>query len=111
MAYTPFKFIPVEIDSLIFKEVAYHRNGVCGDGFHCAVVNDPKIGDMLITYFEIKDHICCAVYKLSMLPNIRFTENSWRGDHYVDQMRKAIVEYNKQFDYYLKVDGFTIEGD
>jgi hypothetical protein len=103
MEYKPFEFIPVRIDNLTFKEVQYHRNGVCGDGFHCAVVNDHENGDMLITYFEIKDHVCCAVYKLSMLPNIRFMENSWRGDHYVDQMKKAIAEYNKQLDSHFKI--------
>jgi hypothetical protein len=99
MEFKAFKFKPVTIGGLKFKDVQYHRNGISGDGFHCAVAYDPEAeGDMLITYFDIENHCCCSAFKLSMLPNIRFAENSWRGDCYADRMEKAIEEYRKQFD-------------
>lgn len=98
-----FIFKPITIDKMKFRNVQYHRNGVCGTGFHCAVVYDPAVakdfgdGEMLVTYFEIKNECCCAAYRLSQLPNINFGENSWRGDHYADAMKKAIIAYEKQF--------------
>ena len=104
--YKRFKFTPKTIDGLRFKNVQYHRNGICGDGFHCAIVTDKKWAktDLLITHFDIKDHCACAVYQVDLLPNIAFGENSWRGDNYTYSMVKAIKEYNSQYDNWL---GFT----
>jgi hypothetical protein len=99
--YIPFKFEPVTIDGLKFKDVQYHRNGISGDGFYCAVVKDKENGDMLITYFPEIGQCACAVYKLDLLPSIAFGINSWRGDNYVHAMNQAIKEYNKQFDAWL----------
>lgn len=98
MIYKPFEFKPTEIEGLKFKDVQYHRNGVSGDGFYCAVATDKENGDMLITYFPDLGQCACAVYCLSILPNIRFMENSWRGDHYAGAMRQAIAIQDKQYD-------------
>lgn len=98
----PFLFKPTTIDSLKFKSVAYHRNGVSGDGFYCAVAYDREAGgDMLITFFPKIGQCACAVYRINLLPNINFMENSWRGDHYAGPMQKAIVEFDKQYDEWL----------
>jgi hypothetical protein len=99
-----FKFKPVTIDGLKFKNVQYHRNGIAGNGFHCAVVHDPEVvkdfgdGEMLVTLFDIEGECCCAVYRLSQLPNINFGENSWRGDRYFYAMTEAVKAYEAQFD-------------
>jgi hypothetical protein len=98
MADTMFKFKPVKIEELTFEQLEYRRNGVSGDGFYSAVVNDPENGKMLITYFEDIGQCACAVYKLDILPDISFGINSWRGDCYSDQMAKAIKKYRRQFD-------------
>lgn len=100
--YKPFVFKPVTIDKLKFTQVEYHRNGVGGDGFYCAVATDKENGDMLITFFPDLGQCACAVYKLDLLPNIKFMENSWRGDHYCEPMKKAIAERNKQYDDWMK---------
>jgi len=99
-----FEFAPITIDKLEFKNVQYHRNGVSGTGFFCAVAYDPEAeGDMLITYFpDIKGECCCAVYKLDILPDITFGKNSWRGDKYAGKMADAISEYHKQFNAWLE---------
>lgn len=99
-----FQFKPVTIAGLRFKQVEYHRNGVSGTGFFCAVAHDKRYGDMLITYFPEGDGICCAVYKLELLPDITFGVNSWRGDDYVSQMIKAIDEYWHQWNELYKVE-------
>ena len=96
-----FKFKPFKTNGLKFKDVQYHRNGVSGEGFYCAVATDPEQkGDMLITFFPDVDSggICCAVYKLSLLPSIKFGVNSWRGDHYATSMKNAVAEYRRQWD-------------
>jgi hypothetical protein len=99
--YRPFKFQPVKIDGLTFKQVEYHRNGIAGDGFYCAVAKG-KDGDMLITYFLELGQCACAVYKLDLLPDITFGVNSWRGDNYETAMKKAIEYYNIQYDMWLE---------
>lgn len=102
--YKPFKFQPITVDGLKFKQVDYHRNGISGDGFYCAVATDPENGDMLITFFPDIGQCACAVYKLDLLPNITFMENSWRGDHYSGPMEKAIKAFNKQMEEWMKED-------
>jgi hypothetical protein len=105
MSESWFKFEPVTIGKFLFKDVEYHRNGITGEGFYCAIANDKEAGgDMLIVYFkEIDKSICCAAFKIDLLPNIQFGINSWRGDRYVSAMKEAIASYRLQFDnYYLK---------
>jgi hypothetical protein len=100
-----FIFKPVKVGKLKFERVQYHRNGISGTGFWCAVVHDPENGDMLITYFDIKGECCIAVYNLALLPNIEFGENSWRGDNYVDAMKQAIEEYKHQREVHYNIGG------
>lgn len=74
--------------------ISYHRNGVSGAGFW-AVVFEAEGNDydndkerMLGTVFESTGH--CAVVSIDRLPDIRFSFNSWRGDHFEPQLRDWI---------------------
>lgn len=84
------------------KEIAYHRNGICGLGFYVAVVKEKEDGkerDMLVIRFPDADDqmgsVVCAAFDLALLAekNITFGVNSWRGDHYYVAMDAAIKDY------------------
>jgi hypothetical protein len=70
------------------SEIAYHRNGISGEGFYAVTFTCPEEGDMVATVFP--EPGCCAVLKLSLLPVVTFGINSWRGDHFEGEIRKAI---------------------
>jgi hypothetical protein len=75
-------------------KIDYHRNGIAGEGFHVATFH-MKDGDkrhhMVGVVFEGEGQ--CAVFDIDMLKedNIEFARgNSWRGDHFEDELRAAI---------------------
>lgn len=72
------------------NSIAYHRNGVCGEGFHAVLFKCPDNGEMVATVFDEAGQ--CAVLQLAGLAagTVAFGENSWRGDHYEDELRAAI---------------------
>jgi hypothetical protein len=72
--------------------VASHRNGVTGEGFHACTFNSDN-RNMVAIVFDTPGQ--CAVLDVSLLAegNITFSENSWRGDWFEDDLRKAISEY------------------
>lgn len=95
-------------------EIAYHRNGVAGEGFYVVTfdwLNPEGTRRMVATVFP-PDPITSgpfegepdwlategfhnprvAVLDMDMLPNIKFTENSWRGDTFADALYHAILE-------------------
>ena len=82
------------------KEIEYHRNGISGNGFHVIKFNckeDGKNLHMVGILFE--EQGSCAVFDQDLLGqgNIKFGENSWRGDVYEDKLRKAIKDmYDEQ---------------
>jgi hypothetical protein len=81
--------------------VAFHRNGVCGEPFHCVIFDmteDGKTNRMLAVRFaddegEGFQNPRIAVFDVALLyeSNIEFGSNSFRGDHFVDEIDKAIV--------------------
>ena len=82
------------------QEIHHHRNGVCGLPFYVGIVKEDDEGikrDMLVIRFPNSDKeagaIVCAAFDLALLDarNIRFAENSWRGDHYARCMDDAIA--------------------
>lgn len=87
-------------------EASYHRNGVCGEGFHVAIVeSEIEPGDirkmLCVTFSNEMEAVRTAVFDLALLEkgNIRFTENSWRGDHWHGFMRDiAIPTHEKAVD-------------
>ena len=84
----------------IVKQLAYHRNGIAGAGFYVAIMEeteDNTTRNMVVIRFPGIDEkigaIACAAFDIAKLAeeNIGFAEgNSWRGDHYVETMDKAI---------------------
>jgi hypothetical protein len=91
------------------KSIAYHRNGICGAGFHVAIVeSEVEPGDtrkMLVVTFgadeEPGNGYATAVFDMALLAkdNIEFGENSWRGDHWHPFMcHEAIPDYRAQVD-------------
>lgn len=86
--------------------IAYHRNGVCGDGFYVALVRTPDAEQRVLTVIvpewaveagdwqkasEICPSGCVPCYvidpELASGPwtkpgTVEFGVNSWRGDHY-----------------------------
>ena len=88
--------------------VAHHRNGVCGEPFHC-VIFDWTDGDetnrMLAVRFA--DDECeeyqnprIAVFNVAALyeSNIEFGSNSFRGDHFVEYIDHAIKQHYKDLE-------------
>ena len=91
-------------------EVQGHRNGVGGIGFYAvhfqdkisaknmsgatkdfvAVLFPNKTGDD----FEING--ACAVLNIGLLPKVTFAVNSWRGDHFEPDLRRAIRDYEEE---------------
>ena len=77
-------------------EIEYHRNGICGNGFNIVnfVFQDGrKYRKMMAVIFEEKGN--CAVFDQEMLGqgNIKFGENSWRGDDFEKDLRREIELY------------------
>ena len=79
------------------KDVSYHRNGIGGEGFYAVLFDwkddDGKKRSMIASVFDGSGQ--CAVYDVQELAagNIAFAcGNSWRGDHFEDEIRKAIAE-------------------
>ena len=72
--------------------IDYHRNGIAGAPFHAIIFRDTgenssvKIGIV----FEQPWHT--AVLDIAKLADcdVEFGSNSWRGDQYEPQLRKAI---------------------
>jgi hypothetical protein len=80
--------------TLRIDEVAYHRNGSGGEGFHVVRFTGDD-GPMLGVVFEAAGHV--AVFNSDKLAEgtIAFMANSWRGDAYEPALRAAVVEFGK----------------
>lgn len=89
-------------------QVEYHRNGVGGEGFYAIRFTDPEEGAMLGVVFP-PDPVDAetgepdwkglhnprvAVFKESLLPDVTFGVNSWRGDNYSSQLYDAIKQHH-----------------
>lgn len=85
-------------------KLAHHRNGVCGRGFDVAIITEPdetnmkKRRHMLVVYFPGTD-CACAAFDLEKLDqrDIAFGSNSWRGDHFADDMKALNGNANARF--------------
>ncbi len=79
---------------LTIIDIAHHRNGVCGAPFDLVLFKDRgaegsrKVGIV----FDEPHH--CADLDIAKLAagDIEFGSNSWRGDHYEPDLRKAIAD-------------------
>jgi hypothetical protein len=88
-------------------KVAHHRNGVGGEPFHCVIFDKEEDGQttrMLAVRFpddegEGYQNPRIAVFDIALLYEsvIEFGENSFRGDHFADDIDKAIkAHYAKE---------------
>lgn len=77
---------------LAIKDIARHRNGVGGESFHVVLFDyDTPLRHMIAILFAEHGH--CAVFDVSewLSGNIAFAGgNSWRGDIFEEQLRRAI---------------------
>ena len=82
-------------------DVDYHRNGICGNGFNVItfITRFSDEGEHKMVGVIFNDKGSCAVLDVDLLSqgDIKFGSNSWRGDHFEDILRKAIVEYEDSF--------------
>lgn len=87
-------------------KVAHHRNGVCGMPFHCVLFDKEEDGQttrMLAVRFphdegSYSENPRIAVFDIALLYEsvIEFGENSFRGDHFVDHIDKAIQAHYEE---------------
>lgn len=89
--------------------IEYHRNGIGGVGFWAVLFtmtdNRGKKRTMLATVVPLEDGEKDWNGKVTVLDvnqaakgNIRFGENSWRGDVYEAELRQAIADHEKERD-------------
>lgn len=78
----------------------YHRNGVGGEPFYAILFTDtelPRAGHtMIASYFkdcELNGFI--SVFSIPKLydGNVKFGQNSWRGDRYATLLKPLLKEY------------------
>lgn len=74
-------------------DLAHHRNGVAGAPFHAVLFRDGKSRKLAILF---EDQWLCAVLDVSKLAagDIAFRSNSWRGDHFEPDLRRAIHDFD-----------------
>ena len=77
--------------------IDYHRNGIGGAPFNVLLFHDGESQKVGIV-FERPGY--CAVLDVQKLAggDIAFGLNSWRGDRFEPDLRKAINEYNAKND-------------
>lgn len=85
-----------------------HRNGVCGVPFDVYIAEEDEGGQkrkMLIVRFDkaadkLAGGVLCAAFDLAKLAegNIAFFENSWRGDHYADDLTRCKMPEKAQWE-------------
>ncbi len=76
------------------QEIAFHRNGVSGNGFHAVRFTEKgQPGEFLAMVFEGRGNV--AVVNSSVLTEYGVGHgNKWRGDYYEDALRLAIEADN-----------------
>src|SRR5438270_3935655 len=76
------------------KQIAYHRNGTSGEGFHVVKFSSGK-QNMLATVFETHGRIAIFDIALLVQGNITPGENSWRAEDFEQDVRTAIAAYEQ----------------
>ena len=84
------------------ETIAYHRNGVCGEGFYVLTFKDKVDGyhhNMMAVVFHSQErpfNPAVAVFDRDLIAkgDISFGSNSWRGDHWADWCYAEIDRHN-----------------
>lgn len=89
--------MPREEMILTLNKIDYHRNGISGVGFwvvdfHCDQPEEPNFRNRHMVATVFPDEGCVAVLDADLVGQgeIGFGMNSWRGDHFEDQLREWI---------------------
>lgn len=78
------------------KSIAYHRNGIAGEGFHVVLFSarvTTKWRNMVATAFDGEGRIAILDVDMAAAGNVTFGENSWRYEHYADAILGWIKAY------------------
>ena len=102
MAATAEVITRIQKMNLEMVKVAYHRNGVGGEGFHVVLFRDlerptklwPAL--MVATVFEEQGQVAVLDVEETAAYNIEFAQgNSWRGDTYEPTLRAMIQAWEE----------------
>ena len=78
------------------KQIAHHRNGVRGEGFYVVLFSwrdGKRVRNMMATVFGGKCRIAVLDVDETQKGNVAFAEgNSWRGDDFETEIRRAIKQ-------------------
>jgi hypothetical protein len=83
--------------SIKVDAIAYHRNGVAGNGFHVLCFTTTRPRERMIAYvFEERGNV--AVMRRSDVGAgiIDSDEAAWRGDHFEPELRHAIEAWENE---------------
>jgi len=76
--------------NLTIKAIDHHRNGVCGAPFNVVLFRDEaEQANMVGIIFYAPDHVAVLDVDKAAAGDVAFGSNSWRGDHYEDDLRQA----------------------
>ena len=89
------------------KTMDYHRNGVCGEGFHVGIIKDDDGSNKLFIHFSNHDKegyltkkgaVRTAILDTDLVgkQEIEFGVNSWRGDYYHDLIQNTLIEEERK---------------
>lgn len=86
----------------ILTSIAYHRNGITGEGFHVVLFKARERGEptrnMVAIAFNDPEQIAILDADMTAAGNVTFGENSWRHEHYADAILGWIAEYRRERD-------------
>ena len=78
------------------EKIAHHRNGVSGEPFYVVLFVAKDGRRMLGIVFHTNKY--CSILDLELAADegeIGFMHNSWRGDYFEPELRKAIAEWEE----------------
>jgi hypothetical protein len=83
------------IGAITIEEVAYHRNGISGEGFHVVTFRHGQ-EPMVAVVFDGEGQV--AIFNRDMLRDgvITFGTNSYRGDVFEPFLRAAVTAYQNR---------------
>jgi len=81
-------------------EVNWHRNGGGGEGFYTGFfdwMNDKKEWQKMFYVIYDRDGYCSILdARLLTKGDVVFMSNSWRGDHFEPELRRAIKKHEEK---------------
>jgi hypothetical protein len=80
---------------VVIERVAYHRNGICGNGFHVILFTQLDGTKMQGVVFEERGNVAVFDRELVGKGDIDFFSNSWRGDEFEQALREGVAEYQR----------------